>query len=181
VCPDNKTLAPLLCRGQLQVLPFVASCFGRLGLTAIRFLAALAQLELERHDQWLATQGLDPLVDPSVTVRAQLEYRQLCFRHSSAPSRLGHALAKATVMRLLATPSLPSSTTPSRVYLARNRPGQADSLPSFSLILLPFLSLDLFLLPTLSFLIQFFSAPLPIFEHLWPSFLINKSCNSCSD
>jgi hypothetical protein len=55
-------------------LPFVASCFGSLGLTAILFLAALAHLELERHDQWLAAQGLDPLVDPSV--RAQ--YRQLC-------------------------------------------------------------------------------------------------------
>jgi hypothetical protein len=107
-------------------LPFVASCFGRLGLTAIGFLAALAQLELERHDQWLAAHGLDPLVDPSV--RAQ--YRQLCFRHHSA--HLGHALAKATVLRLLATLSLPSSTTPSRAYLARNCPGPADSLLSFS-------------------------------------------------
>jgi hypothetical protein len=36
-------------------LPSVASFFGRLGLTAIRFLAALAQLELERHWNWSDT------------------------------------------------------------------------------------------------------------------------------
>jgi hypothetical protein len=39
-------------------LPFFVSCFGRLGLTAFWFLAALApsHLELEQHDQWLAGQ-----------------------------------------------------------------------------------------------------------------------------
>ena len=41
-------------------------------------------------------QGLDPLVDPS----ACAQYRQPCFRQSSA--RVGHDMAKATVMRLLA-------------------------------------------------------------------------------
>ena len=77
-------------------VPFAASCFGRLGPTAIRFLAALAQFKLARHDQWFISQGLNPFMDPS----ARAQYRQLCFRQSSA--RLGHAIAKATVMRLLA-------------------------------------------------------------------------------
>jgi hypothetical protein len=46
----------------------------------------------------------------------------------------------ATVMRLLATPSLPTSASPFRAYLARNRPGPTDSLP-LSPSLLPFPSL----------------------------------------
>ena len=92
------------------------------------FLASLAQLELASHDQWLISQGLDPLMDPS----ARAQYSQLCFRQSSA--RLGHTIAKATVtvMRLLAMPSLPASAFPSRACLAWNRPCPADSLTSFS-------------------------------------------------
>jgi hypothetical protein len=49
------------------------------------------------------------------------------------PANLGShwtRFAKATVMRLLATPSLLSSAPTCRAYLARNRPGPADSLPS---------------------------------------------------
>jgi hypothetical protein len=107
-------------------LPFVASCFGSLGLTAIRFLAVLDHLEQEQHDQWLAAHGLDPLVDPS----ASAQYSQMCFLHTLARSE--HALVKATVMCLLAKQQLPSSIAPSRPYLARNCPGRADSLPSFS-------------------------------------------------
>ena len=58
-----------------------ASCFGGLGPVAIRFLQALADYELAQHDDWLAQQGLDPLMDPS----ARAQYRQHCFRQSSAP------------------------------------------------------------------------------------------------
>ena len=65
-------------------------------------------------------------MDPS----ACPQYRKLCFRQSSA--RCGRAIAKATVMLLLATPSLPNLDSPSRAYFARYRPGPADSLPSFS-------------------------------------------------
>jgi hypothetical protein len=107
-------------------LPSVASCFGSLGLTAIRFLAVLDHLEQEQHDQWLAAHCLDPLVDPS----ASTQYRHMCFLHTLA--RSGHALAKATVICLLAKQQLPSSIAPSSSYLALNRPGLADSLSSFS-------------------------------------------------
>ena len=106
-------------------LPFAASCFGGLGPAAIRYLYALADYELAQHDDWLAQQGLDPLMDPS----ARAQYRHHCFRQSSA--RLGHAIAKATVMRLLACPSLPLPPLPSRDLLARNRPGPADPVFSF--------------------------------------------------
>jgi hypothetical protein len=55
------------------LLHFVASCFGRLGLTTIGFLAvlALSQLELEQHYQWLAAQGLNTIVDSDPSVSAQ--------------------------------------------------------------------------------------------------------------
>ena len=63
-------------------------------------------LELLRHDESRQSQGLDPLVDPS----ARFQYRALCYRYITA--RLGHAVAKATVMRPLALPllSLPPHT-----------------------------------------------------------------------
>ena len=63
--------------------------------------------ELAQHDD---LQGLDPLMDPS----ARAQYRHHCFRQSSA--RLGHAIAKATVMRLLPCPSHPPAP-PSRDLL----------------------------------------------------------------
>ena len=87
-------------------LPFAASCFGGLGPAAIRFLYALADYELSQHDDWLAQQGLDPLMDPS----ARAQYRHHGFRQSSACP--GHAIAKATVMRLLASPSPPPAPFP---------------------------------------------------------------------
>jgi hypothetical protein len=148
---------------------------GRLGLTAIRFLAALAQFELERHDQWLAAQGLDPLVDPSV--RAQ--YRRLWLGASES----------GTALRLLVWVMLSGSPRLLRcVYLLRRRFLPPRHLPVHTLLgialarlilfplfplLLPSLSLYLFLLLRV---ILFFSALFPIFEHLWPSFLIKKSC-----
>ena len=101
---------------------FVASCFGVLGPSAARLLMALASLELRQHDAFRARTGLDPLVEES----ARSQFRALCFRQSSA--RLGHALAKATVKRLLASPSLPLPSPPDRSVLARNRPGPADFL-----------------------------------------------------
>ena len=56
---------------------------------------SLADLELRLHDSLRAKQGLDPLADPS----ARSQFRAMCYRQISA--RLGHAVAKALVMRLL--------------------------------------------------------------------------------
>ena len=42
-------------------LPFVASCFGSFGPTAVRFLFSLADLELRRHNDYRRQQGLDAL------------------------------------------------------------------------------------------------------------------------
>jgi hypothetical protein len=90
-------------------------------------------------------------VDPS----ARAQY-QLYFRQSSV--RIGPALAKATVQRLLATPSLPSSAVPilSGIALAR--------LILFPLALL--LSLSLTLLSPLVHL--YLSLPLPLLSHPSP-------------
>jgi hypothetical protein len=104
-------------------VPFVASCYGVFGQSASRLLMALASLELRQHDQLRSRNGLDPIVDES----ARSQFRSLCLRQSSA--RLGYALAKATVQRLLATPHLPVSDTLPNSALARNRPGPADFLP----------------------------------------------------
>ena len=83
-------------------LPFAASCFGGLWPAAIRFLYALADYELPQHDDWLVQQGLDPLMDPL----ARAQYCQVVFQHcfSQSSARLGHAITKVTVMRLLASP-----------------------------------------------------------------------------
>ena len=62
---------------------------------AVRSLFSLADLELRLHDSLRAKQGLDPLADPS----ARSQFRAMCYRQISA--RLGHAVAKALVMRLL--------------------------------------------------------------------------------
>ena len=83
-------------------------------------------MELRQHDAFLQRVGLDPLVDPAD--RAQ--FRALSFRQISA--QLSNALAKATVMRLLGTSSLPRQLPLPRSALARNRPGPADFLPSSS-------------------------------------------------
>ena len=118
----NRKHGPFYAPIRFAFLPFVTSCFGSFGPTATRFLFALANLELIRHDESRHRQGLDPLVDPS----ARSQYRALCYRHLTA--RLGHAVAKATVMRLLALPRLPLHHPTDRSSLARNRPGPADSL-----------------------------------------------------
>ena len=98
---------------------FVCSSFGALGPSAIRYLAALATLELRQHEAVRSLQGLDHL-DPSE--RAQ--YRASCFRSSSA--RIAAAMAKATIMRLAGTPSLPVVVPVSRPHLARNVRGVSD-------------------------------------------------------
>ena len=102
-------------------LPFVASCFGSFGPTAVRSLFSLADLELRRHNDYRRQQGLDALEDPA----ARSQFRALCYRQISA--RIGNAVAKATVMRLLAIPRLPVPLPVDRTLLARNRPGPADS------------------------------------------------------
>jgi hypothetical protein len=100
---------------------FVVSCFGSLGPTAVRCLFSLADLELRQHDSSLARQGLPPLSDPS----ARSQFRAIAYRQISA--RIGIAVAKASVMRLLGVPRLPLPPFLPRAALARNRPGPADS------------------------------------------------------
>ena len=102
-------------------LPFVVSCFGSFGPAAVRLMYALADLELRRNDATRTSQGLDPMHDPS----ARSQFRATCYRQLSA--RIGHAAAKATVMRMLALPRLPVIPRVPLAELARNRPGPADS------------------------------------------------------
>ena len=54
-----------------------------------------------------------------------LQFRAICYRQTSA--RIGHAVAKASVMRLLGVPRLPLPHLIPSYALARNRPGPADS------------------------------------------------------
>jgi hypothetical protein len=72
---------------------FVCSCFGALGPSAIRYLWALAMLEIRQHEALRNAQGLDPLDDSE---RAQ--FRANCYRSSSA--QVAAAMAKAAIMRL---------------------------------------------------------------------------------
>ena len=70
----NRKHGPFYAPIGFAFLPFVTSCFGSFGPTATRFLFALANLELLRHDESRQRQGLDPLVDPS----ALSQYCALC-------------------------------------------------------------------------------------------------------
>ena len=98
---------------------FVCSSFGALGPSAIRYLWALAMLELRQHEALRQKQGLDPLIESE---RAQ--YRANCYRSSTA--RVAAAMAKATVMRLSGTPSIPVFDQVPRQLLAHNLPGISD-------------------------------------------------------
>ena len=100
---------------------FVVSCFGSFGPTAVRCLFSLADFQLRQQDSILARQGLPPLLDPS----ARSQFRAICYRQISA--RIGLAVAKASVMRLLGVPRLPLPPPVPRAALARNCPGPADS------------------------------------------------------
>ncbi len=60
-------------------------------------------------------------MDPS----ARSQFRAICYRQTSA--RIGHTVAKASVMRLLGVPRLPLAQLIPSYVLARNRPGPADS------------------------------------------------------
>ncbi len=68
------------------------------------------------------------MMDPS----ARSQFRAICYRQTSA--RIGHAAAKASVMRLLGVPGLPLPQPIPSYALARNRSGPADSFsPPFPL------------------------------------------------
>ena len=86
----------------------------------MRCIFSLADLELRQHESLLASQGLPPM-DPS----ACSQFRAICYRQTSAC--IGHAVAKASVMRLLGVPRLPLPQLIPSCALARNRPGPADS------------------------------------------------------
>jgi hypothetical protein len=60
---------------------------------------------------------------PRTTALACLNNR--CYRQSSA--RLGHAVAKASIMRILGVPRLPLQHPIPSAFLARSCPGPADS------------------------------------------------------
>ncbi len=100
--------------------PFVVSCFGSFGPTAVRCCFALADLEARQHESLLTRQGLPPM-DPS----ARSQYRAICYRQSSA--HIGHAVAKASVMHILGVSRLPLQQLLPSALLARNCPGPADS------------------------------------------------------
>ena len=87
----------------------------------------MADLELRLHDSLRAKQGLDPLADPS----ARSQFRAMCYRQISA--RLGHAVAKASVMRLLGIPRLPVPASVPRALLTRNCPYTSSIFSSVSL------------------------------------------------
>ena len=98
-----------------------------LGLLQFVVLSLLANLEMLQHESLLASQGLPPM-DPS----ARSQFRAICYRQTSA--RISHAVAKASVMRLLGVPRLPLPQLIPSYALARNRPGPADSFsPPFPL------------------------------------------------
>jgi hypothetical protein len=99
---------------------FAVSCFGSLGPTAVRCLFSLADLESRQQESLFARQNLPPM-DPS----ARSQFRAICYRQISA--RIGHAVAKASVMRLLGVPRLPLPSPVPRYALAQNCPGPADS------------------------------------------------------
>ena len=98
---------------------FVCSCFGALGPSALQYLWVLAMLELRQHEALRNLQGMDPL---DGSERAQ--YRASCFRSSSA--RVAAAMAKATIMRLAGSPSIPSIAPVPRQLLAHNLRGVID-------------------------------------------------------
>ena len=101
---------------------FVCSSFGALGPSAIRYLWVLAMLELRQHETLRHTHGMAPLDDGE---RAQ--FRANRYRSSSARVSVADAMAKATVMRLAGTPSLPNIAPVPRHHLAHNLPGHSDS------------------------------------------------------
>ena len=103
-------------------LPFVVSCFGALGPSAMRFMDALAFLETRQNDALRAKAGLDP-IDPM----DRSQFRARCFRQSC--TRIAAAQVKATVMRLTGEPSLPAPSYLPQSELARNCPGPALHMP----------------------------------------------------
>ena len=86
---------------------------------AARFLFALAFLKLRQHDAIRERAGLAP------SDRSQ--FRARCFRQAS--TRISAAMAKATVLRLTGTSSLPSPTYLPHHFCASNGPGPADLHP----------------------------------------------------
>ena len=76
---------------------------------------------MHQHEALFARQNLSPL---DTSVRSQ--FRAIAYRQISA--RLGHADAKASVVRLLGIPRLPLQPLVPRSVLARNCPGPADSV-----------------------------------------------------
>ncbi len=98
----------------------MCSCFGALGPSAISYLWVLAMLELRQHEALQNAQGLDPLDDSE-----QAQFRANCYRSSSA--RVSAAMAKAAVMRLTGTHSMPTVPPVPRQHLAHNLPGPSNT------------------------------------------------------
>ena len=125
-------------------------------------------LELRQHETLRNLQGLDPLTDSE---RAQ--YRAGCFRPSSA--RVAAAMTRATIMRLLGTPSIPVTAPVPRHLLAQNRRGVPDLCdPRQARLLCPLFPLPIppLISPMLNRLISYVLLPIllpPLMPHCTPS------------
>jgi hypothetical protein len=80
----------------------------------------LLSAELRQHETLRQTHGMDPLDDSELA-----QFRANCYLSSSA--RVADAMAKATVMRLAGTPSLPTIAPIPHYHLGHNLPGHSDS------------------------------------------------------
>ena len=80
-------------------LAFAASSFGAMGDDLLRFLHLLASLEVAKINQKQVAMGMPSLTDQRIGL-----LRSRCLAASTA--RIGHAIHKATAMRLMGVPSL---------------------------------------------------------------------------
>jgi hypothetical protein len=83
----------------LGFLAFAASSFGAIGDDLLRFLY-LASLEVAKINQKQQAMGIPALTDQRIDL-----LRSRCLAASTA--RIGHAIHKATAMRLMGVPSVP--------------------------------------------------------------------------
>ena len=83
----------------LGFLAFAASSFGAMGDDLLRFLYLLASLEVAKINQKQEAMGMPALTDQRIGL-----LRSRCLAASTA--RIGHAIHKATAMRLMGVPSV---------------------------------------------------------------------------
>jgi hypothetical protein len=97
----QKHEAQYACPGS-SFVAFVCSSFGAFGPFAIRFILVFSYAGAQAHDALQNKQGLDPLIDSK-----QAQYSANCYRFKLSTAQEADAMAKATVMCLSGTLSLP--------------------------------------------------------------------------